>query len=113
MSRYQDPKKPDRDEHEVCVQYQIIADILRKYGLKTDIALIEELGAAAKPIETNPDEPYVNSIDTDYFLDDSLMSHIIDDIYHHASQRGWKRCVIRVEQEDANEQTAEEETQET
>ncbi len=51
-----------------------------------------------------PDEPYVNSLDTKYLLDDSLMSHIIDDIYQHASRRGWERCVIRVEQEDANEQ---------
>lgn len=79
--------------------HQIIADILRKYGLKTDIKLIEELGTAVKPIEVNPDEPYVNSIDTDDFLDDSLMSHITNDIYYHASLRGWERCVIRVEQE--------------
>ena len=56
-----------------------------------------------------PDEPYVNSMVTNDFLDDSLMSHIIDDIYQHASRRGWERCVIRVEQEVAkDEQTSEE-----
>lgn len=82
--------------------HQIIADILRKYGLKTDIALIEELGSAVSPTEVNPDEPYMNSVDTNDFLDDSLMSHITDDIYYHASQRGWERCVIRVEQEKDN-----------
>ena len=79
--------------------HQIIADILRKYGLKTDIALIEELGSAVNPTEeVDPNEPYANIIDTCDLLDDSLMSHIIDDIYQHASKRGWEHCVICIEQ---------------
>ena len=107
MSRYQDPKKPE------CSQHQIIADILRKYGLAANTALVEELCSAVNPTEVDPNEPYVNSIDMNDFLETSLMCHIIDDIYYHASLRGWERCIIRVEREVANEQTAEKETQET
>lgn len=78
--------------------HQIITDILHKYGLKTDIALIEELGSVVNPTEeVDRNEPYKNIMDTCDLRDDSLMRHIIDDIYQHASKRGWKHCVIRIE----------------
>ena len=81
--------------------HQIITDILHKYGLATDTALVEELSSVVKPAEIDPNEPYVNSMDTNDLLDASLTYYIIDDIYRHASRRGWERCVIRVEQEEA------------
>ena len=91
---------------------QVIEEIIGDTLLDELLRPLENLDFTALLAERNgfkPDEPYVNSVDTNDFLDDSLMSHIIDDIYQHASRRGWERCVIRVEQEVVkDEQTSEE-----
>ena len=88
---------------------QVIEEIIGDTLLDELLQPLENLDFTALRNGFKSDEPYVNNVDTNDFLDDSLMSHIIDDIYQHASRRGWERCVIRVEQEVVkDEQTSEE-----